>query len=227
MYAGRHQIKETQGTIKLMESILEKRNSATTHSELFLLQAEAAMAHGKAMDAVDAARKAIEYENSPLAVETLARAYDGAGQYQEAAAEYEAVLKRANQRCESDDSPAFHKVVEAHYHLGVVYQKMGKLDGSKQELEKFLSYWTDPDPDLEFYKDALGRIRALRARAGASSGMPTPARYKADSLIPSTRRSRSIRFSLITAVQNGARPSQLATRQKVWQTWPASNNTTR
>jgi tetratricopeptide (TPR) repeat protein/predicted Ser/Thr protein kinase len=227
MYAGRHQNKEIQGTIKVMEGILQKRNSASTHSEMFLLQAEAAMANGKPTEAVDASRNAIEYENSPLAVETLARACDAAGQFQEAAAQYEALLKRANQRCESDDSPAFHKVVETHYRLGVVYQKIGKSDASKQALEKFLSFWTDPDPDLEIYKDAVGRIRALRERAEPSSGIPTPARYKADSEIPSTRRSRSIRFSLITAVQNGANPSQLATRQKVWQTWPASSSTTR
>lgn len=227
MYAGHHQTKEAQGIIKLMEGIVQKRNSATAHSELFLLRAELAMANGKPTDAVEAARKATEYESSPLAVETLARAYDAAVQYQEAAAEFEALLKRANERCESDDSPAFHKVVEAHYRLGVIYQKMGKSDGSKRELEKFLGYWTDPDPDLEIYKDAVGRIRALRERAGPSSGIPTPARYKADSVIPSTRRSRSIRFSLITAVQNGASPSQLATRQNVWQTWPASSSTTR
>jgi len=227
MYAARHQAKEAEEMLKLIKVVLQKRNSAVAHTADFLLQAEVAMARARPMEAVVAARKAIEYDNSPLAVETLARAYDAAGRYLESAAEYENVLKRANQRCESDDSPAFHKVVEAHYRLGVVYQKMGKFDRSKEELEKFISYWNDPDPDLEIYKDAVGRIRALRARLAPSSGMPTPAIYKADSLIPSTRRSRSIRFSLITAVQNGARPSQLATRQNVWQTWPASNNTTR
>lgn len=227
MYATRRQAKEAEGMVKLMEGILQKRNTAVMHSAVFLLQAEVAIARAKPKEAVDAARNAIEYENSPLAVETLARAYDAAGHYQESAAEYENVLKRANQRCESDDSPAFHKVVEAHYRLGVVYQKMGKSDSSKQELQKFLSYWTDPDPNLAIYKDAVDRIRALRARALPSSGMPTPATYKADSVIPSTWRSRSIRFSLITAVQNGASPSQLATRQNVWQTWPASSKTTR
>ena len=227
MYASRHQAKEAEGMVKLMDGVVQKHNSAMAHSAEFLLQSEVAMARAKQMEAVDAAHKAVEYENSALAVETLARAYDAAGRYSESAAEYENVLKRANQRCEDEDSPAFHKVVEAHYRLGVVYQRMGKSDSSKQEFQKFLSYWNDPDPDLEIYKDAVERMRALRARAGPSSGIPTPATYKADSLIPSTRRSRSIRFSLITAVQNGARPSQLATRQNVWQTWPASNNTTR
>ncbi len=232
MYAARHESKEAEGMGKLMEAFIQKRNTAAAHATVFLLQAEVAIAGGKPMEAVDAARKAIDYENSPLAVETLARAYEAAGQYQESAAEYEKVLARASLRSASPapliyDSPAFHKVVEVHYRLGVVYQKLGKSDNSKKELEKFLSYWTDPDPDLETYRDAVARLRTLGARAAPSRGMPTPATYRADSVIPSTRRSRSMRASLKTAVQNGASPNQVAVRQNVWQAWPASRSTIR
>src|SRR6266849_124148 len=44
--------------------------------------------------------------------------------------------------------------------------------------------------------------------------------------MPSKPRSLSINVSLSAAVQNGASPSYIATRQKVWQRWPASSKTT-
>jgi eukaryotic-like serine/threonine-protein kinase len=53
-------------------------------------------------------------------------------------------------------------------------------------------------------------------------GCPTPATYSTDSRIPSKPRSRSITVSASAAVQNGASPSAVATRQKVWHKWPDS-----
>jgi tetratricopeptide (TPR) repeat protein/tRNA A-37 threonylcarbamoyl transferase component Bud32 len=232
LYAAHHDVKGAEEMARVMESVSEKRDTAATHASAFLLQAEVAIVDGKPLEAVEAARKAIEYVNSPIAVETLARAFEAAGKYQESAAEYEKVLARASQRSASPppigcDSPSFHKVVEVYYRLGIVYETLGRSGDSKKELVKFLSYWSKADSDLGIYKDAVTRLRTAGARTGPSSGMPTPATYSADSVIPSTRRSRSIRDSLNTAVQNGAIPNQVATRQNVWQAWPASRSTIR
>jgi len=62
-------------------------------------------------------------------------------------------------------------VVQAHYQLGILYQKLGRLNDSRSHLEKFLGYWSHPDSDLEFYKDAQRRLRSLPA-----GGTPTAAR---------------------------------------------------
>ncbi len=227
MDAAHHRIKEAEAMKNLMEEIARKRGTPVAQSLANMIRAEIALADGKTGEALDAARKAAEYENSPMAVETLARALEAKGEFQESAEELEKVLMRENQRSESYDGPAFHKVVELHYLLGVVYAKLGRAADSKKELEKFLSYWTNGDPDLEIYKDAVTRLRTLGARVAPLTGIPTPAMYSADSVIPSKRRSRSISVSLKTAVQNGASPSQVATRQNVWQAWPASRRTTR
>ena len=227
MYATHHRIKDVEAMKSLMDEIAQKRATPVAQSLANLIRSEIALADGKAGEALDAARKATAYENSPLAAETLARALEATGDFQQSAEEFEKVLARANQRSESYDAPAFHKVIELHYRLGVVYAKLGRPSDSKKELEKFMSYWTNADGDQEIYKDAAARLRTIGARVAPSTGMPTPAMYSADSVIPSTRRSRSIRDSLKTAVQNGASPSQVATRQNVWQAWPASSSTTR
>jgi tetratricopeptide (TPR) repeat protein/predicted Ser/Thr protein kinase len=163
MNAARHEHKEADAMAKLMGEVLHEQNTARNHSLDYLLHAELALAEGKTAEAIRAARGAVEYEDSPVAVETLARALEAAGQNEDAAAEYEKVLARAAQRSESYDAPAFHKVVEAHYRLGLLYQKLGKTDGARAELGKFLEYWKSADPELEIYKDATLRFRELPA----------------------------------------------------------------
>jgi eukaryotic-like serine/threonine-protein kinase len=166
MYAARHMQKDAEAMAKLLEDVALKTDTARNHSLSYLLSAEMALAEGRAKEAVDAARKAVDYENSPVAVETLARALDAAGDTQESATEYEKLLTRAAQRSESFDAPAFHKVVEAHYRLGVIYQKLEKTDRARAELGKFLAYWKSADPDLEIYKDATERFSRLSASSG-------------------------------------------------------------
>jgi eukaryotic-like serine/threonine-protein kinase len=56
---------------------------------------------------------------------------------------------------------------------------------------------------------------------------PTPAAYSTVSLTPSRESCASSFSSTNAAVQKGAKPSQVATKQNVWQKCPASNNTTR
>jgi tetratricopeptide (TPR) repeat protein len=89
---------------------------------------------------VDAAQKAVAYQNSSFAIETLARCYAAAGNYQQAAQQYETVLTRASERSSAAfDNPAFRRVVLAHYQLGVLYQKVGRPSDSRSHLEKFLA----------------------------------------------------------------------------------------
>ena len=74
-------------------------------------------------------------------------------------------------RTEPFDEPAFHRAVDAHYRLGVLYQKLGRWGDSRTELQKFLGYWSHADADLAIYRDAQRLLRSLPA-----GSVPTAAR---------------------------------------------------
>ncbi len=141
-----------------------------------LVNAEIALAQRKFPDAVEAAESAVTYQKSVFAIETLARCYAAAGMQEKAVQQYQIVITRGNElmddaRAESFDEPAFHRAVEAHYRLGVLYQKLGRWDDARSELQKFLGYWAHADADVGIYQDAQRLLRSLPA-----GSVPTPAR---------------------------------------------------
>src|SRR5260370_12014196 len=93
-----------------------------------LTSAEIALAQRRVADAVEAAQRAVTSQKSVYAIETLARCYAAAGMHEQAAQQYQVALTRANEfmdatRTDPFDEPAFHRAVDAHYRLGVLYQK--------------------------------------------------------------------------------------------------------
>ena len=157
---------------RAIEAMLKDRDVPATRAAQFLLTAEIALAQRGFPESVEAAQKAVAYQNSSFAIETLARCYAAAGDFQQAAQQYETVLTRANERSSAAfDNPAFRRVVLDHYQLGVLYQKLGRLSDSRSHLEKFLGYWSQADADLDLYKDAQRRLRVL-----PPGGTPTAAR---------------------------------------------------
>ena len=66
-------------------------------------------------------------------------------------------------RVEPFDEPAFHRAVDAHYRLGVLYQKLGRWSDSRIELQKFLGYGPDSDADLKIRQNAQRLLRSLPA----------------------------------------------------------------
>ncbi len=141
-----------------------------------LVNAEIALAQRKFPDAVQSAESAVTYQKSVFAIETLARCYAMAGMHEKAAEQYQIVITRGNElmddaRAESFDEPAFHRAVDAHYRLGVLYQKLGRWDDARTELQKFLSFWAHADADVAIYQDAQRLLRSLPA-----GSVPTPAK---------------------------------------------------
>jgi hypothetical protein len=63
------------------------------------------------------------------------------------------------------------RVASITYQLGVLYQKLGRVNDYRSHLEKFLGYWSHADANLDLYKDAQRRLRIL-----SSGGTPTAAR---------------------------------------------------
>ena len=133
-----------------------------------MLQSEIAMAQNRPQDAIQSASLAIRHLNSPLAIETLATAYEVAGKREEAAQQYELLLARSNERqFDSADSPALHAVAAARYRLGVLYQSLGHNDLAVQEFSLLLNYAGEVQHTGPLYEDARKRLAQVRSNAGA------------------------------------------------------------
>ena len=169
-YARTGQLQAANKITRALDTLAEKRDIPAVQALRYLLAAEIAQAEHRPADAVAAAQKAVAYQNSSLALETLARCYQSAGKDQEAAQQYQAVLARSNERVESFDDPAFHNVVDDEYQLGVLDQKLGQAESARTHLQRFLAYWSQADPGLPLYQNAQRLLRAL------PTGTPTAAR---------------------------------------------------
>ena len=169
-YARTGQLQAARKMGRALDTRAEERDIPAVQALRYLVAAEIARAQQKPEDAVVAAQKAVAYQNSSLAVETLARCYQEAGKDDEAAQQYEAVLARGNERIESFDAPAFHQVVDAEYQLGILEQKLGRAEKARAHLQHFLSYRTHADSGLRTDEEAQRLLGSL------SGGTPTAAR---------------------------------------------------
>jgi serine/threonine protein kinase/tetratricopeptide (TPR) repeat protein len=123
-----------------------------------LLRAEIALATEHPDRAVAEAEAAVRFEPSTVAYETLGRANVAAKRPNEAAAAYEQVVRRPNERCESYDSPACYRATEALYWLGSLKDDTGDHAGAVPLLQRFVTAWTGAtgQPMLD---DARRRLR--------------------------------------------------------------------
>ena len=169
-YARTGNLQSAASVFSELEAVAAERDVPAAQALRYLLAAEIGLAQHQPAEALEAAQKAVAYQNSSLAVETLARCYQAAGKYPEAAQQYEQVLARANERVESFDAPAFHNVVEAEYQLSVLEQKLGRGESARTHLQRFLGDWSNADPDLRMYQEAQRLLREL------TTGVPTAAR---------------------------------------------------
>jgi tetratricopeptide (TPR) repeat protein len=175
-YAWTGSIEPAKKSVGEIDVLINQHDAAALQALRNLLNAEIALAQRKFNEAVEAAQRAVTYQNSVFAIETLARCYDMAGMHEQAVKQYEILISRGNEfmddaRAEIFDEPAFHRAVIAHYRLAVLYQKLGRSDEARAELQKFLGYWSNADADLPIYQDAQRLLKSLPA-----GSVPTPAR---------------------------------------------------
>ena len=175
LYAQGRRLDDAEKIVRSLSALASQRPTPRHNSFLSLVRAELLLAQGNGAADIAEAQKAVQYENSTLAVETLARCLAAAGKTEDAIREYERVLARMPERIAGYDAPGFHRIVEIHYRLGLLYLKAGQADRARSHLQTFLKYWSRPDPDLEIYKDAVKRLRSAAALALAARRMPTPA----------------------------------------------------
>ena len=88
--------------------------------------------------------------------ETLARAYEGAGDWENARRTYEGLQKLTYGRLYGGNVYAL-----SFYRVGMIDEKLGDKAGARKNYEKFLELWKDADPDLPEPADARKRLAAL------------------------------------------------------------------
>jgi tetratricopeptide (TPR) repeat protein len=81
--------------------------------------------------------------------ELRAEAYRMAGRFNEAIALHEGVLRIRGGHALS------------HYHLGVIYQEMGRLEEAEREFARFMEMWSNADEGLPELVDARQRVAEL------------------------------------------------------------------
>jgi serine/threonine protein kinase/tetratricopeptide (TPR) repeat protein len=106
-----------------------------------LLRSELALATSQPDQAVSEAEAAVRFEPSTVAYETLARADLAAKRPTEAATAFDQVVRRGHERCESYDSPACYRAIEATYWLGRLRDEAGDHAGAVPLLRKFVTAW--------------------------------------------------------------------------------------
>ena len=131
-----------------------------------LIRAEIALADSNVAVAVAEGTQAVQLEPSTVAHETLARAYLAAGRNADAAASFQQVVNRPQERCESYDAPACYRAVEATYWLGRLKDDAGDKAGATPLLQRFVTTWAGA-AGQPMFDDATRRLRGARAARGA------------------------------------------------------------
>jgi hypothetical protein len=87
------------------DAYIKENDVPTLHSFREILGAELALVDNNPTAAVEAARRAVNFENSTFALQILAKLYDAAQLRPAAISSYEEVLARGSERSQSYDSP--------------------------------------------------------------------------------------------------------------------------
>lgn len=164
---------EAQQKLHILDQLSDKTPRAMSFCDL--LRSEIAAGDGQFTAAVRSARQGVQHFNSPLAIETLARAYELAGNKQDAANQYETLLSRANERQFDDiDSPALEAVAAARYRLGVLYQSLGRGDLAKEQFLLLLSYAAEAKQTGRLYEDTKKRLAQVTGKSAVPASQPPP-----------------------------------------------------
>jgi serine/threonine protein kinase/Tfp pilus assembly protein PilF len=90
-------------------------------------------------------------------INSLALAYNQAGDLEKARVEYERIISLTTGRIHQGDIYA-----KSYYMLGKIYQQKGWEEKAVENYEKFLTLWKDADPGISELADAKKQLAALR-----------------------------------------------------------------
>jgi tetratricopeptide (TPR) repeat protein len=131
--------------------VADARNPENS-SDLQVLEAEVELAHGNKDRAIELFSLADGVKRSALTIEGLARAYEAAGNTEQAVVWYEQLLASAEPPIGWEPQQDW---LAAHYHLARIYFAKGDKSKAATRLVWFLDAWKDADPGLPLLKNAL------------------------------------------------------------------------
>ena len=164
VYARSGRIGDAEGELRRLEGAADKTPLVMCFSNM--LESEISVAQNRPADAIRSASLAVQHLNSPLAIETLAKAYELSGSREEAVRQYELLMARSNERqFDSADSPAMHAVVAARYRLGMLYESLGHDDLAVKQFNSIMIFAGDAEHTGPMYEDLRKRLTQIKSKA--------------------------------------------------------------
>jgi eukaryotic-like serine/threonine-protein kinase len=146
------------GSLAKAAEMLEKiravsdANNPEDSGDLQVLEAEVELANGNRERAIERFSVADGAKRSALTMEGLARAYESAGNTEQAAVWYELLLASAEPPIGWEPQQDW---LAAHYRLARIYFAKGDKAKAATRLDWFLDAWKDADPGLPLLKSAV------------------------------------------------------------------------
>jgi eukaryotic-like serine/threonine-protein kinase len=146
------------GSLAKAAEMLEKiravadANNPQDSGDLQVLEAEVELANGNKERAIERFSLADKAKRSAVTMEGLARAYEAAGNTEQAAVWYELLLASAEPPIGWEPQQDW---LAAHYYLARIYLAKGDKANAATRIDWFLDAWKDADPGLPLLKNAL------------------------------------------------------------------------
>jgi DNA-binding winged helix-turn-helix (wHTH) protein/tetratricopeptide (TPR) repeat protein len=123
------------------------------------LQGEIALLRGENDKAIQLFSMSIQEKSTPFSMEGLARAYQKAGNMNQAVNQYEKFITSPDHGLLWEPQQRW---IAAHYALAADDLAMGNPAKAREALDSLLSLWRDADPDLPLRKQAIALGQRLR-----------------------------------------------------------------
>jgi eukaryotic-like serine/threonine-protein kinase len=136
------------------------RENPTESSELHRLAGEIALAHGDNSRALELLRVAERQFTNPLTTESLAHAYEKAGDTEHAIACYERLIGMGQRALGWEPQQVW---IAAHLHLAEGYLSRGERAKAAELLDTLARRWKDADADLPLLKRMVQLQMKLKA----------------------------------------------------------------
>ena len=156
---------EAQKTADELKALVEMSMNKKSIRLYRDLQARIDLERGNYARAVENAKAAVDSllpQGAPAGAthsfmyDTLAKAYEGIGDLENARKTYDGLQKLTSGRFYSGNLYAL-----SFYRVGLIAEKQGDKAGARANYEKFLELWKDADPGLPEVEDAKKRLAAL------------------------------------------------------------------
>jgi len=163
IYARTGKVREASSLLKKMSSQAQNltalsalnRTNTGDRASISEVKGEIAMANGNLTEAIEHFELMISLE-ARYPRESLAVAYHRSGRLKDAAGEYEEIIAKMRL-----SGRGIEYWILAHYELAGIYKELGNTQKAKEYYGKFLSIWSEADPDIPILNRAKSELAVL------------------------------------------------------------------